>query len=101
MDAHTSPECPRCKQHTIVQTGANEWGCLSCGFSRSLMATPPQSNASKTSTPNRSPNQDAWFPLVWTFFIAIVMAVFFTGTLQVRFDPGVAGLGKNTQVSGR
>ncbi len=101
MDAHTSPECPRCKQHTIVQTGANEWGCLSCGFSRSLMAQTSPSSISKGSTSNRNLNQDTWFPLVWTFFIAIVMAVFFTGTLQVRINPGVAELSKNTQSSSR
>jgi hypothetical protein len=97
MDAHTSPECPRCKQHTIVQTGANEWGCLSCGFSRSLMLKQSLSNASKTSMPNRSANRDTWFPLVWTLFLAIVMAVFFTGTLQVRINPDTASLGNNTQ----
>lgn len=32
----TTPECPRCGRHTIVQQSETRWTCLNCDFSKDL-----------------------------------------------------------------
>jgi hypothetical protein len=97
MTAHVNPECPNCQQHTIVQLGDQDWGCLSCGFSRSFMAQSYPEMESQGQTTSRITYRDAWFPLLWTFFLAIVVAVFLTGSFQIRINPSVADLNHTSQ----
>lgn len=36
MAMKTTPECPRCGRHTIVQQSETRWTCLNCNFSKDL-----------------------------------------------------------------
>jgi len=39
MFANNLPQCPRCKQHAIVQRSEHRWSCLNCNFSRDFSAS--------------------------------------------------------------